>query len=92
MTWDDLQAGVSPADFTVRTVPDYYAEHGDKWESMVGKAFDLQPLLDLSDAQRDGGMPDAPWPTFEPKVAGEPPRVRPSQAKRSTDESNDSKS
>jgi DNA ligase D len=92
VTWDDLQAGVSPADFTVRTVPDYYADHGDKWDSMEGKAYDLQPLLDLSDEQRDGGLPDAPWPTFEPKVAGEPRRVRPSQAKRSTDESNDSKS
>jgi DNA ligase D len=92
VTWDDLKAGIDPADFTVHTVPDYYAEHGDKWSSMVGAAFDLQPLLDLSVAQRSGGQEDAPWPTFEPKVAGEPRRVRPSQAKSATDESKDSKS
>ena len=92
VTWDDLRAGIDPTQFTVRTVPDYLVAEGDKWASMVGQSFDLQPLLDLSDMQRAAGQADAPWPTFEPKVEGEPPRVRPSQARRSTDASNESKS
>jgi DNA ligase D len=91
VTWEDLQAGVNPTDFTVRTAPDYYADRGDPWQEFDAVRYDLQPLLDLSVQQRDAGQDDAPWPTFEPKVAGEPKRVRPSQA-RSTDASNDAKS
>lgn len=91
VTWDDLAAGVDPTTFTVQTVPAYYAECGDPWERFDDVRYDLQPLLDLSEQQRAAGQQDAPWPTFEPKVAGEPKRVRPSQS-RSTDDSSDSKS
>jgi hypothetical protein len=42
----------------------------------------LEPLLEMSAADLENGLTDAPWPPVYPKMPGEPPRVAPSRAKK----------
>jgi hypothetical protein len=42
----------------------------------------LEPLLAMSERDRERGLLDAPWPPVYPKQPGEPPRVAPSRAKK----------
>ena len=44
----------------------------------------LEPLLDLVRRDQADGLLDAPWPPVYPKMDGEPPRVAPSRAKKSS--------
>jgi hypothetical protein len=37
---------------------------------------------DFGFGDQAAGLPDAPWPPVYPKMAGEPPRVAPSRAKK----------
>lgn len=77
--WDEL-ASVDPDDLTLATVPGRLAAHGDPWEASQPQS--LEPLLDMSRADHERGLPDAPWPPVYPKMPGEPPRVAPSRARR----------
>ncbi len=80
--WDELEA-IHPDDLTLATVPDRVAASGDPWAA--GDApQSLEPLLEMHERDRAAGLPDAPWPPVYPKMPGEPPRVAPSRAKKST--------
>ncbi|MDQ3945541.1 MAG: non-homologous end-joining DNA ligase [Actinomycetota bacterium] len=84
LRWGEIDA-IRPDQFTIATVPARVAEPGDPWAVMDGEPQSLEPLLELYQRDRDAGLPDAPWPPVYPKMPGEPPRVAPSRAKKTTD-------
>jgi DNA primase len=51
VTWDEVNA-ITPADFTIATVPSRFAELGDLHEGIDASSFALDPLLEWAD--RDG--------------------------------------
>ncbi|GGO26830.1 DNA polymerase domain-containing protein [Microbispora rosea subsp. aerata] len=57
LTWDEVP-GCRPEDFTLASIPGRYAEAGDPWAGMDGRAGSLDALLELADAQ--GPRPDRP--------------------------------
>ena len=79
--WDEL-GSISPDLFTVRTVPDALAEHGCAWREIDTQPGDVNTALALWDADVERGLGEMPFPPDYPKMAGEPPRVQPSRAKR----------
>jgi DNA ligase D len=81
LTWDQVPA-VEPADYTLATVPDLLAEHGDPHAAIDDDPGSLAELLDLARRDEDGGLGDAPWPPNFAKQPGEPKRVQPSRARR----------
>jgi hypothetical protein len=82
--WDAL-SDVSPRDFTVRTVPDLLARHGDAWAGMDDAVGDVATALALWDQDvHERGLGELAFPPDYPKMPGEPPRVQPSRAKRLT--------
>ena len=85
--WDAL-AGVSPADFTVRTVPGIVASDGDAWAGMDEAVGDVAAAIALWDKDvAERGLGELNFPPDYPKMPGEPPRVQPS--KRRKDKSDD---
>jgi DNA ligase D len=80
LSWDEL-ADVSPADFTVLTMPDRFAKVGDLHAAVTTKAYSLEPLLELVARDEANGEGDLPYPPEYPKMAGEPKRVQPSKAR-----------
>jgi bifunctional non-homologous end joining protein LigD len=47
LTWDEVDAGVDPADFTIRTLPARVRERGDLWEGLrTSVGIDLHGALD----------------------------------------------
>ena len=80
LRWEDI-ADCNPADFTVFTMPQRFAEFGDPHLSMDGAAGSLEKLLALADKDQLEGLGDAPWPPHFKKTAGEGVRVAPSRAK-----------
>jgi DNA ligase D len=84
VTWDELPH-VAVDDFTIATMPARFAELGDLHAAVDDNPFDIAPLLEWSERdERDRGQGDAPYPPNFPKMAGEPMRVQPSRAKRSS--------
>jgi DNA ligase D-like protein (predicted polymerase) len=84
LDWDELP-DVSPFDFDVLTMPERFREVGDKHAGLADHAFSIEPLLELVERQqKDQGLGELPWPPDYPKMPGEPMRVQPSRAKRST--------
>lgn len=79
--WSELE-GIDPNQLTIATVPDRLATRGDPWATIDDDANSLQPLLDMVTRDQANGLLDAPWPPVYPKMAGEPPRVAPSRAKK----------
>ena len=79
--WSEL-ATINPSHLTIATVPSRLVEQGDPWASMYTAPQSLAPLLALHERDSASGLPDAPWPPVYPKMAGEPPRVAPSRAKK----------
>jgi len=75
VTWEELPE-VAPEDFTVATMPERFAQAGDRHAAIDDAAHSLQPLLDLYEA---GGEGDMPYPPDYPKMPGEPKRVQPSR-------------
>jgi bifunctional non-homologous end joining protein LigD len=46
LTWAEVQRGVDPRDFTIRTVPDRFAEVGDLWKAFrTARPVDLRAVL-----------------------------------------------
>jgi DNA ligase D len=79
--WDDVDR-LLPADLTISTVPERVSTLGDPWATIDDDAQSLEPLLDLVRRDQSAGLVDAPWPPVYPKMAGEPPRVAPSRARK----------
>jgi bifunctional non-homologous end joining protein LigD len=80
LNWDEV-ADCEPADFTVLTVPQRFAELGDPHAEMDASAGSLEKLLQLADEDQAAGLGDAPWPPHFRKMAGEGTRVAPSRAR-----------
>ncbi len=78
--WDELDV-IEPDECTIASVPDRLAERGDPWDDIRSCEQPLTPLLELHEADRAAGVPDAPWPPVYPKMPHEPPRVAPSRAR-----------
>ncbi len=80
VSWDEL-ATCDPGDFTLKTVPGRFAQHGDAHARIDDVEGSLRTLLEVSARHESEGMGDAPWPPHYAKTAGEPPRVAPSRAR-----------
>ncbi len=80
--WDELET-IEPRQLTIRSVPGRVHGHGDPWATIDDVPQPLEPLLEMVAADQAAGLADAPWPPVYPKMAGEPPRVAPSRAKKS---------
>jgi DNA ligase D-like protein (predicted polymerase) len=70
------------AHFTIKTVPERYAQLGDPGAEIDNVSYSLQPLLELVAAQEAAGEGDAPWPPHFPKGESEPARVQPSKRRK----------
>jgi bifunctional non-homologous end joining protein LigD len=71
----------NPADFTVLTMPNRFAELGNPHEAMDTVHGSLDQLLALAARDEAEGLGDAPWPPHFVKQEGEAKRVQPSKAK-----------
>ncbi len=78
VTWDEL-AGIAPEDFTVATMPERFAEIGDRHAAIDDVAHSLEPLLEMYERDEAEGEGDMPYPPDYPKMPGEPKRVQPSR-------------
>jgi bifunctional non-homologous end joining protein LigD len=81
LRWDEVP-DCDPADFTVATMPQRFAELGDPHTAMDEAVGSLERLLELAARDEASGLGDAPWPPHFRKMEGEAPRVAPSRAKR----------
>ena len=78
--WDEVTE-CDPADFTILTAPQRFAEIGDPHAEMDHATGSLEKLLELADRDQESGLGDAPWPPHFRKMAGEGMRVAPSRAR-----------
>lgn len=76
--WERLSE-VTPADFTVRSVPGLLADQPDPWQGMDQHVGHIGAALRLWQADLDRGLGELPFPPDFPKMPGEPPRVQPSK-------------
>jgi hypothetical protein len=83
LEWDEVPT-CDPAAFTLITAPARFAERGDASAGIDNAAGSLDRLLALSAEHEAAGLGDAPWPPNYRKQDGEPPRVAPSRAKKTT--------
>jgi len=81
ITWEELEAGVDPAAFTIRTVPQRLQEAGDPWNDLQASPGRIDTLLEWWERDLADGLGELPFPPEFPKMPGEPPRVQPSRAK-----------
>jgi DNA ligase D-like protein (predicted polymerase) len=80
LDWSEVP-DCNPADFTLFTVPERFAQVGDPYAGMNAARGSLEKLLELADQDEASGLADAPWPPHFRKMAAEAPRVAPSRAK-----------
>jgi DNA ligase D-like protein (predicted polymerase) len=70
-----------PAEFTIFTMPERFAQSGDPHSEMNAISGSLEPLLELAARDEAEGLGDAPWPPHFRKAESEGPRVAPSRAR-----------
>ena len=80
LEWSEVP-DCEPEAFTVFTVPDRFAKHGNPHAEMDAHAGSLEKLLELAAKDEASGLKDAPWPPHFRKMEGEAARVMPSRAK-----------
>jgi bifunctional non-homologous end joining protein LigD len=80
LRWNEVP-DCDPAEFTVFTMPNRFAEMGDPHAEMNQMPGSLEPLLELAARDEAEGLGDAPWPPHFRKMESEGPRVAPSRAK-----------
>jgi DNA ligase D len=80
-SWAELDH-IHPDTLTIDNVPGRVAGQGDPWAT--GRLDSLEPLLEMVRRDLDSGLLDAPWPPVYPKMPGEPPRVAPSRARKTS--------
>jgi DNA ligase D len=85
VAWDDL-TDVTPADFTVRTVPPLVEKGKDPWASMPDSVGTIDGALEWWERDVADGLPELNFPPDYPKMPGEPPRVQPSKKKYEDDD------
>jgi bifunctional non-homologous end joining protein LigD len=78
--WDEVP-DCDPAEFTIFTIPERFANIGDPHAGMDAEPGSLGKLLELADKDEAAGLGDAPWPPHFRKMESEAPRVAPSRAK-----------
>ncbi|MBV8672072.1 MAG: DNA polymerase domain-containing protein [Acidobacteriaceae bacterium] len=78
--WEEVLE-CDPADFTVFTMPERFAELGDPFAKTDAARGSLEKLLELAETDEAAGLGDAPWPPHFRKMEGEGKRVAPSRAK-----------
>ena len=79
LTWDEVPK-VHPDDFTVLTMPERFAEHGDLWSELYeAPPASLDAAVALYERFAEQGEGEMPYPPEYPKMPGEPPRVQPSR-------------
>jgi bifunctional non-homologous end joining protein LigD len=83
LTWNEIDE-CNPADFTLKTMPAWFEKHGDRHAEIDRHPGSLDRLLELAEKQTKEGHGDAPWPPHYKKQAGEPSRVAPSRARKSS--------
>ncbi len=81
LTWEQVP-DAELGDFTIWSVPELLAQHGDPHAAIDEHAGSLEQLLELSRRDEEGGLGDAPWPPHFAKQKGEPKRVQPSKARK----------
>jgi bifunctional non-homologous end joining protein LigD len=82
LRWDEVMT-CDPADFTVLTMPNRFANIGDPHAAMNEHADVLDALLEMAARDEAEGIDDAPWPPHFRKIEGEPARVQPSRSRTS---------
>jgi DNA ligase D-like protein (predicted polymerase) len=80
LRWSEVP-DCDPAEFTIFTMPNRFAEIGDPHAGMNEVPGSLEPLLELAARDEAEGLADAPWPPHFRKMESEGPRVAPSRAK-----------
>jgi bifunctional non-homologous end joining protein LigD len=83
LTWEEIDQ-CDPADFTLKTMPEWFRNNGDRHAGIDRHPGSLDALLELSAKQEKEGLGDAPWPPQYKKMPGEPTRVQPSRARSAT--------
>ena len=86
LTWEEIDQ-CNPADFTIKTMPAWFEANGDRHAEIDKHPGALDALLELSARQEKEGQGEAPWPPQYKKMPGEPTRVQPSKAKRTSPKS-----
>jgi hypothetical protein len=81
VTWDELP-DVETEDFTLRTMPERFAQEGDVQAGIDAAVCDLRVLLQWVERDEHAGLGEAPYPPNFPKMPGEPRRVQPSRARK----------
>jgi bifunctional non-homologous end joining protein LigD len=81
LSWDEVSDCELEA-FTLATMPDRFAQIGERWEGINEAIGSIEPLLELAEQHEEAGFGDAPWPPHFAKQAGEPARVQPSKQRR----------
>ncbi|MBO0911284.1 MAG: non-homologous end-joining DNA ligase [Acidobacteria bacterium] len=80
LRWSEVP-DCDPAEFTIFTMPERFAEIGNPHSGMNDSPGSIEPLLELARRDEAEGMGDAPWPPHFRKMESEGPRVAPSRAK-----------
>ncbi|HEV8179878.1 MAG TPA: non-homologous end-joining DNA ligase [Gaiellaceae bacterium] len=81
--WDELDS-LETEDFTMATMPARFAELGDVQEGLDDAVCDLGKLFEWVEREEAEGEGEAPYPPNFPKMPGEPKRVQPSRAKKTS--------